>query len=203
MSENNFKKLLRTDQTVFSFKDLLLQYRGVNTKNLAAQLHYYVQNGDLYHLRRGLYAKDRNYDHFELASKILTPSYVSFESVLRPAGVVFQYSSEIFIASYQSRTILCDGQTYVFKTIKSTVLTNSAGIELHKNYSIATVERAFLDIVYLNKHYHFDNLEPLNWEKIYDILPIYGENISMKKRVDKYYKAYKNDLIKETKTDDY
>lgn len=193
MHENFFKELLQTNQTVFSFKDLLIKYRGIQVKTLKSKLHYYLKNNDLYHIRRGLYAKNEKYDRFELATKILTPAYISFESVLSSAGIIFQYSSHIFIASYQTRTLVCDGQTYVFKTIQPTILTNSAGIESRQNYSIACPERAFLDIVYRHKEYHFDNLEPLDWKKVYEILPIYGEHKAMKNRVDQYYKFFKNE----------
>ena len=31
-------------------------------------------------------------------------------------------------------------------------------------YYVASKERAFLDILYLNKDYHFDNLSPLNFD---------------------------------------
>jgi len=41
-------------------------------------------------LRRGLYAKDNSYDKNELATKIYIPSYISFETVLRNAGAIFQ-----------------------------------------------------------------------------------------------------------------
>lgn len=187
------KIILRSNKTVFSFKDLALRSRDTSSKNLKAQINYYLKKGDLYHIRRGLYAKDHEYNRFELATKILTPAYVSFETVLAAAGITFQYYSSIQVASYQSRTIECDGTTYVFKKLKSSILTNPAGIKLEGTYSIATPERAFLDVVYLNTRYHFDNLQELDWKKVYEILPIY-ENRDMEKRVDMYYEAYKKDV---------
>lgn len=195
MQKNFLKELLRTDQTVFSFKELIVRFRTSNVKALASKLNYYVKHGDLHRIRRGLYAKDINYDRLELATKILSPSYISFETVLTRAGIVFQYYSQIFVASYQSRDIICDDQTYSFRTVKATILVNAAGIELRKNYSIATPERAFLDIVYRTKEYHFDNLNPLNWDTVYKLLPIYGDNKKMRKRVDMYYKAFKDNIL--------
>ena len=58
------------------------------------------------------------------------------------------------------------------------------------NYFIAVPERAFLDIVYLNKDYHFDNLSVLNWNKVFEILAIYGGNKRMEKKVKEYYKNF-------------
>lgn len=187
MKKGFLKDILKLNQTVYSFKELVLLWPNTDSKTLKSRLHYYVQQGDLYHIRRGLYAKDKDYNRLELATKIMTPAYVSFESVLAPAGVVFQYYDAIFIASYQSKNIICDGQSYYFKKIKYSPLINVTGIELLQNYSIATTERAFLDVLYLNKSYYFDNLSPLNWHKVYEILPIY-ENKRMKKIVDLYYK---------------
>ena len=193
MAESFIKKLLRSDQTVFSFNELLLLWKNGGSKTLKSKVHYYVRRGDLYHIRRGLYAKDKNYDRLEVATKILTPAYVSFETVLVQAGIVFQHYSQIFVASYKSRTIICDGQTYVFRTIKPTILTNTLGIEIHDNYSISSPERAFLDVAYLHKDYHFDNLRPLNWDKVYAILPIYGGINRMEMMVNRQYSQFKSE----------
>ena len=178
--------ILRSKKTVFSFKDLILSWGNIDIKTAKVRVNYYTNNDQLYPIRRGFYAKDKNYDRFEFATKIFTPSYVSFESVLGAAGVTFQNYSQIFVASYQSKEIDCDNQKYCFKTIKNSILTNNAGILNRDNYSIATPERAFLDVIYLQKDYHFDNLSTLNWDKVSEILPIYGGNKRMEKMVKKY-----------------
>lgn len=190
MRKNFLKELLRETQTVFSFKELLLKFKPEEIKAFQSKLNYYVKNSELYHIRRGLYAKDANYNRFELATKILIPAYISLETVLSSAGIIFQHYSQIFVVSYQTRDITCDGQLYSFRTIKPEILINSKGIEILNEYSIATPERAFLDVIYLNKNYHFDNLEPLNWDKVYEILPIYGAHKSMQERVDLYHDSY-------------
>lgn len=187
-------EILRSNKTVFSFKDLLLLWGDLNQLTAATRVNYYVRKGELYHIRRGLYAKDKNYDKFELATKIFTPSYISFETVLGKAGITFQFYGKIFVATYQSKEITCDGQIYSFKTIKASILTSAAGIEKKENYSIASPERAFLDVIYLYKDYHFDNLSPLNWQKIFETLPIYGGNKRMEKKVKRYYEAAKNKI---------
>lgn len=191
MQENLLKTILRVNQTVFTFKELLLRLKTDNVASLKSQVSYYVKNGDLYPIRRGLYAKDAHYDRLELATKICTPAYVSFETVLSSAGIIFQYYKSIFVASYQSREVICDDQTYVFRRLKPTILTNAKGIKDNK----ATPERAFLDIIYLHKEYHFDNLDPLDWDSVYEILPIYGDNKSMKARVDMYYHAQQKETL--------
>lgn len=181
--------ILRLKKTVFSFKDLCMLWGGIEVKTAKSRVSYYVQQGELYRIRRGLYAKDKNYDRYELATKIFTPSYVSFETVLRSAGMIFQYYETIFVATYQSREIICDKEKYAFKKIKDSILTNNAGVVDRENYSIASPERAFLDTIYLHPNYYFDNLRSLNWEKVYEILSIYA-NKRMEENVKRYYKNY-------------
>ena len=186
--------ILRLDKTVFSFKDLVLLWGNVDAKTARVRLSYYVKSGALYRIRRGLYAKDERYDKLEMATKIFTPAYISFETVLVKEGVVFQHYERIFVASYQSKELECDGTMVSFRKIKDTILVNKKGLENKGNYYIASTERAYLDTLYLTKDYHFDNLSALDWGKVFKILPIY-KNKRMKKRVEKNYKFFKNDKL--------
>ena len=189
MEKGFLKTILRSNQTVFTFKDLLLMWGGIDVITARKRVNYYIRSGNLYPIRRGIYAKDKNYDRLELATKIFTPAYISFETVLGNAGITFQYYSQIFVASYQTKEIIADGQKIVYKTLKSSILTNSAGIENKEHYAIASPERAFLDVVYLNKDYHFDQLSSLNWDKVNELLPIYGKNRRISGQISKYYQA--------------
>lgn len=182
--------LLRSKKTIFSTKDVALLWGGENEAAARVRLSYYVRAGKLIRVHRGLYAKDKNYDKFELAIKIYTPSYISFETVLAKAGVTFQFYGQIFVASYVTREITADGQTYSYKRIKDSILTSPIGVQVKDNYHIASPERAFLDVVYSSRGYHFDNVSPLNWEMVFEILPIY-RNKSMEKRVKKYRDGYR------------
>ena len=183
--------LLRSKKTIFSTKDVALLWSSTNISAAKVRLSYYTKKGQLIRLRKGVYAKDRNYNRYELATKILKPSYVSFETVLGASGMTFQYYSQIFVASYVKRDITCDGQLYSFRTIKNSVLINPKGINQDREYSIASKERAFLDTIYRSKDYHFDNLSPLNWDKVFELLQIY-ENKKMEKKVKEYYEYYKS-----------
>jgi len=183
--------LLRSKKTVFSTKDVILLWSDTNIPAVQVRLNYYVKKGKLIRLRKGIYAKDKNYDRYELATKILKPSYISFETVLGASGMTFQYYSQIFVASYVKRDLICDGQLYSFRTIKNSVLINPKGINQDREYSIASKERAFLDTIYRSKDYYFDNLSPLDWDKVFELLQIY-ENKKMEKKVKEYYKYYKS-----------
>lgn len=190
MAKSDITDILRLNKTVFTFKDIMLFSGETDSILLKKRINYYVKTGDFYHIRRGIYGKDKNYNKLELAAKIYTPSYVSFETVLAQDGIIFQSYGQIFVASYLARDIVCDNQIYSYKKIKNSILTDHTGIRNNGNYSIATKERAFLDTLYLNKNYHFDNLSPLNWEKIFEMLAIYA-NKRMAKKINEYFKVFK------------
>jgi hypothetical protein len=178
--------ILRSGRTVFTFKDISLMWRNTDQKAVIAGINYYVSTGQLHRIRRGIYAKDKNYDKTELACRIFTPAYVSFETILTRAGINFQYYGQIFIASYLAREIVVDGQVYQYRKIKNTLLTDSAGVLNKDGIAIASSERAFLDTLYLNTDYHFDNLAPLNWDKVFEILPLY-DNKRMTRKVQEFF----------------
>ncbi|MDO8512490.1 MAG: type IV toxin-antitoxin system AbiEi family antitoxin domain-containing protein [bacterium] len=182
--------ILRSNKTVFTFKDISLIWGDNDKKATIAGVNYYVKTGELYRIRRGIYAKDKKYDKLELATRILVPSYVSFETVLTRSGINFQYYERITVASYQTREIVIDGQTYSYKKIKDFVLTNSAGVVHTGETSMASPERAFLDTIYIHKDYHFDVMDSLNWDKVFELLPIY-KNKRMAKKVNEFYNYYK------------
>ena len=181
--------LLRSKKTIFSLEEIALLWNSPNTNATRVRLYAYVKKGELIHLRRGLYAKDKNYNPKELATSIYTPSYISFETVLRKAGVIFQHYDTIFVVSKWPKTITIDKYTFTFRKLKDAVLFNSTGIVSQGNYSAATAERAFLDMVYLFPNYYFDNLKSINWEKCGELVKIYG-NKQLLKRLAKYRKNY-------------
>jgi len=187
--DNTLLKTYKTPKTVLTIKDLALLWQETNQDNLKAKTAYYVKQGALRRLQRGVFAKADDYDPKELASSLYSPSYVSFETVLYEAGVIFQYFDAVFAAGPYSINKQIDSRTYVFRKLKDQVLFNPRGIKNTETGSIATPERAFLDMIYLFPDYYFDNLKPLDWEKCYDLLGIY-DNTRMAGRLNKYWKVY-------------
>lgn len=181
---NYLSAILRSGKTVFTTRDIALLWQEPVTSATRVRLNYYVNRGDLYRIRKGIFAKDRRYNRLELATRIYTPSYVSFETVLVKEGVIFQVYERIFVASYLSREITIDQQSYSFRKIKTEVLTDVIGIDHIDETSIASVERAFLDTLYLNADYQFDNLRTLDWNKVMGISRIYN-NRRMTQIVDR------------------
>jgi hypothetical protein len=183
--------ILRSSKTVFSIKDVSLMWSEDNESIISIRLNKYQRAGKLIRVRRGYYVKDDNYNRFELATRIYTPAYISFETVLTREGINFQYYGNIFVASYLNREINVGDQKITFVRMKDYVLSNDIGIEHKNSYAVASCERAFLDRIYVSKDYHFDNLANLNWDKVFEILPFY-ENKCMEKKVKEYFKSYQS-----------
>lgn len=182
-------KLYQSPKTILTNKDLALIWQENDKNNLNAKTAYYVKQKTLTRLTRGVFAKNKDYNPKELATSIYTPSYISFETVLREAGVVFQHYNTVFVVSKWPKTMTIDKYTITFRKLKDAVLYNPAGIVSKDNYSVATTERAFLDMIYLFPNYYFDNLQAINWEKCDDIVKIYN-NKQLIKRLAKYRKNY-------------
>ena len=171
--DNLVLTIYKDNRTVFRLNDIAMIAGETNFQSLNKKLNYYVHTGKLQNPRRGLYAKP-NYRPEELACTVYTPSYISLEYVLQKAGIVFQYDPRITSVSYLSRNIEVDDKEYRFRKIKGSVLINTLGVISQDNQvNIASPERAFLDLVYLEKEYYFDNLNPLNKKLIYQLLPLY------------------------------
>jgi hypothetical protein len=182
-------KLYKNSRTVFRINDIAILMGKKKDDTLYKILNYYVKTGKLLNPRRGFYAK-AGYKPEELACLLYPPTYISLEYVLQRAGVVFQYDSAITNISYLAREVKIDNQTFRYRQMKGEILVNTAGIILNKdNINIATPERAFLDMIYLNGAMYFDYLRPLKRDLIEQILPIYHSNIFN----DRVLKILKND----------
>lgn len=165
-------------QTVFSTREIALILGEIHPDRVKSKISYYVKRGELFALRRGIYSKDPTFNECELATKIYTPSYVSFETILAKHGVVFQYDSQIHTASYVTREIDTNGVKIRYKKIEDNILHNPTGIMYENYFPEATKERAFLDTIYMYGKRHFDNIEPIDLKLCESLLSIYDGKIT-------------------------
>ena len=186
--------LVSRPQTVYTLEEIALLVPDIADSDLKSKVRYFVKMGKLRNLRKGIYAKE-GYNPLELANKIYTPSYISFETVLLKEGIVFQVSETILVASYLSREITVDENKIFYRKMAKQALFDKLGVEEIDGYFIASKERAFLDAIFLYKDYYFDNLRPLDWEKVFELQHIY-QSKALVKRVKGYYKLYKEDNVK-------
>jgi hypothetical protein len=166
---------------VFTLNDAALITGESRFAPLYRKLNYCVRTGKLLSPRRGIYAKP-GFTPEELACKIYRPSYLSLEYVLQKAGVVFQYDTRLTLVASFCRVIEVGGNVFTYRKIKGTILTQNAGIDMQDSTAVATPERAFLDLLYLDKERFFDNLRPLNHARVFALLPLY-ESAALAARV--------------------
>ena len=185
--------LYRRPETIFTVNEITQLCPGISYESIRDRLYYFTKKGKLIHPHYGIYAKP-SYNPLELANKVYTPSYISLETVLLREGVVFQHYETIFAVSYLTRAITVADVHIQYRTIRKDILTNTQGVLRHDGYAVASLERAFLDAVYIYKNYHFDNLGPINWEKVETLKSLYA-NHSFEKRLDGYYQEYKEDHV--------
>ena len=178
--------IYNNNRTVYTFSNIALLTGESNAAKLSNKLNYYVHSGKLLNPRKGIYAKN-NYNPEELVCLLYTPSYISLEYVLQKAGVIFQYDEKITAVSYLSRTVEIDKNVYQYRKIKNEILIDMSGIIRSNNLNIASPERAFLDVMYLNASYYFDNINSLNKNVIYELLPVYNSKI-LTERINNIFK---------------
>lgn len=187
--DNSIAKLYQSSKTVFTGKGLALIWRETRPNNLKSKISYYVKRGVLIRLTRGVFAKNNNFDPKELATSLYTPCYISFETVLRETGVIFQHYDTIFVAGPWPKTMTIKNTKLRFRKLKDLLLYNSSGVLHEKNYPIASRERAFLDMLYLFPDYHFDHLESMDWNRCFELVNIY-DNLQMINRLKSYKEKY-------------
>ena len=148
--------LYKDKASVFTMQGIAMAYgQGLDRDTVKNRMIGYVRKGEILNPRKGIYAKP-GYDEKELACLLYTPSYVSLEYVL------------------QSRSIEIDRKVYRYRKIKGEILVDTSGIIREGNVNIASPERAFLDTLYLDSNYYFDNPSSLDKEKVLSLLPIYN-----------------------------
>lgn len=183
-TENIIISLYKDFRTVFRLRDIALLTGQTNFQSLNSKLNYYVRTGKILNPRKGIYAKP-GYNPEELACRIYFPSYISLGYVLQKSGVIFQYDPGITLISYLSRSLEVNDMHMHFRRIKGEILANTTGIFQHEGQiNIASAERAFLDLMYLDPGYYIDNLHPLDSKAIDKLLPIYN-TMSLASRIKK------------------
>jgi hypothetical protein len=180
-------EIYKDKRTVFGLSDVAMLFPQEENKYLSDRMGYYVKTGRFLNPRKGIYTKP-DYNPLEFANLLYTPSYISLEYVLQQAGVIFQYDSRYTSISYLSREIEADDKIYSYRRIKEMIIMDTTGIVRNQNnVNIATPERAFLDMLYLNKDFYFDNINSLDRQLIEHILSAY-KSAALEKRVAKLLK---------------
>lgn len=156
------QKLYQTNQSVFNLNDLAILFNEKNYSRLKSKVAYYIKKWYLIRIRNWIFVKE-NFDLKELACKIYTPSYISFETVLQKNSVIFQYDSTLYLASYLSRYLEIPYKDQIIKIqyrkLKDDILFDQTWIIKKDFYWEATSKRAIKDMRYLQPDFYFDNIK--------------------------------------------
>ena len=140
------------DFTVFSLKDI----RKVNTKFFCARLNEWQNKGYIKKVIKGYYIfSDLKIDEnifFEIANRIYSPSYISFEIALSYYNLipeaVYCITSASTRRTYNFKTPIAK---FSYRTIKPDLFFGYNIVNYNnKNFKIASIEKAILDYFYIN-----------------------------------------------------
>jgi predicted transcriptional regulator of viral defense system len=169
MTKDQKLQKLNKQRSIYTLQDLAVIWGIKNRNTLYVTLSRYVKRGHLKKLRRGLYATV-DLDQINPVELGLTAlhryGYLSTESVLVEAGIIFQDITQITLISEKSQRFDLAGRRFLVRQMKKDFLYNQAGIVVDSGLKKATVERAVADLIYYNPSFHFDARDLIDWPKV-------------------------------------
>jgi len=162
-------KLSRLDKKLYHSGDLAVLWSIFNKNTLYTAIKRYAKSGVLFPIYKGLYSTIPldEINPLELGAAIAHKyTYLSTESVLAKAGVIYQIVHRYTFVSDFSREITIGNSSFIFRKIKDDFLLNTAGISNQNGIFVASTERAAADLLYLNPSYHFDNPDNVDWNEL-------------------------------------
>lgn len=155
------KVLMESGKTVFRAKDLQILWQE-NPKNTVAAAKRMAAKKVILKLAKGYYAIRENYNIYELANLIVSPSYVSFNSALLFWGACFQVSGTVQSVALLNYERKIGSTAYKYQAMKKDLFFHSEGIDFKNNVSVASPERALLDSFYFGFAANVDDWEKIN-----------------------------------------
>lgn len=180
---DKFSILKKSGLFFFSLCDLaiLLGLKPASTAVIASRL---VKKGILLRLKKDLFLlAGTQVNDFEIGNRLLTPSYISFESALSYWGMTTQIPSSVTSASLRSKKIMIQNLKKEFSYSKLSPNCFPLGIIKEANFLIASPEKALLDMAYYQdlgrRSLTFDelNLKKIDPKKMKKYLAYYPQEI--------------------------
>lgn len=161
--------LIKQDRKLYHSQDLAILWGIANKNTLYTTIKRYVQKGVLISIYKGLYSTVplTQVNPLDLGKAIVHRfTYLSTESVLAQAGVIFQTTYKYTFVSDLSKKVTVASMSFLFRKLKDEYLYNPVGIEDQNGNYVATPERAVADMLYFNPHYHLDNPGVVDFENV-------------------------------------
>ena len=184
-------ELLSSNKTVFTLDDLSVIWGQDKRSNTYQSAKEYARAGKLVRLRRGLYTLPKaKPTQAEIANKLITPSYLTGETILKKYGLSFQISYQVTSAALVSRKIPLDSAIYIYYQLNEEIFYNPCGVRDEGGVTAASRERAIGDLIYLyGEKNRFENLAGIDWQELEEIGKIYGKK-SVIENIKKLEKKY-------------
>ena len=170
-------KLFLSNKTVFTPSDVSLLLHTDRKQTISNFLQRMKIKWILRLLRPGIWVFAQ-YNSYELWVKLKKGSYVSCETILREAGLVFQYyGNTVTLVSDNSVNKRVDGLSFVYRKISDRIRLSQEGLIHEKTYTKASPERALCDMIYLSPSWYCDDLSSLDWQLAQKIASIYPQRV--------------------------
>lgn len=178
-SSNRLKILMDSGKTIFTPQDLrtLWGEGELSAKTNAVRM---VAKGLILRIAKGYYALSKQYNIYELANRMVTPSYISFQSALAYAGVSYQIRNQIDCAARINSRKKRGAVLYVYYVLKDDLFFNLDGIRIREGISIASPERAILDSLYLGFLADIDEPSKINVTALKRLSSLYPKTVREK-----------------------
>lgn len=173
------KILTDSGKTVFSSKNLRSLW-NISPNNAKIVSKRMVEKGLIMRIAKGYYALNKDFNINELASLIISPSYVSFNTALFYWGVSFQTSNIISSVSPLNYQKKIEGRIFRYYAMKKSLFFNLEGINYKNNLAIARPERAVLDSFYFGLLPNIDNFDKLNQSYLKKLSFFYPKTVQKK-----------------------
>lgn len=187
MTYPEFLKFCQQNElNVFTINDLKILFKGVSERYLRLKINRWKAKNYLKSPKKGLYILASAVpDEFEIASRLLVPSYVSLESALSHYSIIPDVSVSVTsVTTKNTASFTVEKNRYEYHHLKSALFTDY--YHLRNNVFIASMEKAILDFFYFRKpevsnqffeRLNMVTLKNLNLKKISELAIIYPKTI--------------------------
>lgn len=167
--QQRLAEIIKLSQIIFHASDLANLWQINNANTLHTTLTRYARTGLLFRIYRGFYSLKpaAQLDPLLLGIKALHEfSYVSAETILEQAGVIFQARNKITLISSKSKKFSIGDYHYHSRKLADQYLFNQAGVKEANGVKMADINRAVADLLYFNSRAYFDNEKPISWRQV-------------------------------------
>ena len=174
------KILADSGRTAFTLADIQSFWEEENRRNVVMNARRMVKAGLILKLGKGYYALSKDYNRYELANIIISPSYISFHSALVFWGVAFQKEEAVHSVALLNYEKELDSASYRYHAMKKELFFDTRGIIVKDHVSIASSERAILDSFYFGFLVNLDNQEAVSRKALESLSLLYPKSVQKK-----------------------